>query len=127
MLRELNRSKNERGLTFIELLIVIAIIAILAAIAMPQFNQYKLRMYNNDAKANLHNIYLACKAYWTDNAGSEPCSIDIAKQEPYGFNASTNVLVTITPGKDIETEFEATAKHNTSSTTYTIDENDNIS
>ena len=127
MLRELNRSKNERGLTFIELLIVIAIIAILAAIAMPQFNQYKLRMYNNDAKANLHNIYLACKAYWTDNAGSDPCSIDIAKQEPYGFNASTNVLVTITPGKDIETEFEATAKHNTSSTTYTIDENDNIS
>ena len=126
MPRELNRGKNEKGLTLIELLIVIAIIGILAAIAVPQFNQYNLRMYNNDAKTNLQNIYLACKEYWADNAGSDPCSIDIAKQEPYGFHASTNVVVTVTPGKDIETGFEATAKHNASNTIYTIDENDNI-
>ena len=127
MPREINRGKNDKGLTLIELLIIITIIGILAAIAIPQFNQYKLRMYNNDAKANLHNIYLACKAYWADNAGSDPCSIDIAKQEPYGFNPSTNVVVTVTPDKNIETDFEATAKHNISNTTYTIDENDNIS
>ena len=127
MPRESNQPKNVKGLTLIELLIVITMIGILAAIAIPQFNQYKLRMHDNDAKVSLHNIYLACKAYWADNAGSIPCSIDNAKQRPYGFSASENVLVTITIGKDIDTDFEARAKHNFSNTIYTIDENDNIS
>ena len=66
--------KSASGFTLIELLIVIAIIGILAAIAIPQFNQYKIRGYDTGAKQALRDISLLCNAYWIDNDCSEECS-----------------------------------------------------
>ena len=69
---------------------------------------------------------MACKSYWADTSGSESCDIDIIKKNPYGFKPSKSVIIAITPAKNVGNNFEATAKHNNSSVTYTIDEEDNI-
>tara|TARA_B110001454_G_scaffold58756_1_gene57534 strand:- start:56 stop:256 length:201 start_codon:yes stop_codon:yes gene_type:complete len=46
VMQKYSTHKNTSGFTLIELLIVIAIIDILSAIAIPQFNQYKIRGYD---------------------------------------------------------------------------------
>ena len=59
--------KNERGFTLIELLVVVAIIGILAAIAIPQFAEYRKRAFDSRAQSDLRNIMTAEEAYFADN------------------------------------------------------------
>lgn len=126
MLPKFRRIQDAKGFTLIELLIVFSIIGILAAIAVPQFSAYKNRAYQADAKANLHDIYLACKAYWSDNASTDSCTTALAADPNYGWVAKKNVAVKIKTGT--ESAFAATATHtsDTSSKTFTMDSNGNI-
>ena len=111
--------KNSSGFTLIELLIVIAIIGILAAIAIPQFNQYKIRSYDAHSKQALKDMHLLCNAYWLDTDALQGCDLPKIKEATYGFNQNADVVATLPPSP--LNNFCASAKHNSSPNTYSID------
>jgi len=59
--------QNKKGFTLIELLIVVAIIIILAAIAIPQFNSYRIRGYNASSISDIKNARSAEEAFYCDH------------------------------------------------------------
>ena len=66
MLKRIREMKDEDGFTLIELMVVVLIIAILIAIALPTFLGLRERAQNRAAQSNLRNALASAKAYFTD-------------------------------------------------------------
>ena len=89
--------KRSKGFTLIELMIVVAIIAILAAIAIPQYKKFQLKAKTSEAKANLGAIKTCEEAYAAENdhyvlAAAAPSTDPGAAKQDWASNDGFNSL-----------------------------------
>jgi type IV pilus assembly protein PilA len=83
------RKEGQKGFTLIELMIVIAIIGILAAIAIPQFIQYRKRGYVATLNSDCKNAYTASVAYTVDHP--DVATIGLTDLTVSGYSQTTGV------------------------------------
>ncbi len=114
--------KPQKGFTLIELMIVVAIIAILASVAMPAYNDYVMRARLPDATSALAADRVQLEQYFQDNrrystvAGGTTCGG--TRPTPNNFTvtcAATDVTYLVTATGNVGTP--------TAGFTYTIDQN----
>src|ERR1044071_2762537 len=97
--------RDEEGFTLIELMVVVLIIAILIAIAIPTFLGARTRAQDRQAQSNLRNAFAAEKVLYTDNqaytssasalSGVEPSLTYTAGTDPSGGADAKTIFVNV--------------------------------
>ena len=104
-----------RGFTLIEVMIVVAIIGLLAAIAIPQFASYRQRSQDVAAKSALHQLAKAEEDYHAQNETYTMNKANLSASS--GWTVEPSVIVT--PQYADKNSWSAIAKHSASSNVWT--------
>lgn len=80
-----------KGFTLLELLIIVAVVSVLAAIAIPLYNNVRVEASDTVAKSDLRNAMTALDLYFIDNPNYPATSADLLAS---GFSLSKDVSFT---------------------------------
>ncbi len=110
--------KGESGFTLVETLVVVSIIGVLSAIAIPQYANYKQQALDSDARSCLHHLATALEGYYVATNDYTAATIPDLEAS-YGFRPSSGVTATITTADT--THYIVTASAAGGSGTFTLD------
>ena len=105
---DMNNRDEIKGFTLIELLIVIAVIGILSAIAIPAYIGVQTRAARSEAKANLQSLRLLEEQFFAENGNY---TADLAN-----ISAIKSVLPGFKPGNEADLRFDYNIDQNTTIT-----------
>jgi type IV pilus assembly protein PilA len=119
MTKAIRRLGRDEGFTLIELMVVVMIIAVLIAIAIPSFLGFRKSAQDRSAQSELRSVLLAEKAFWLENGGYTADGADITAFEPNAqVNADSTLGVTLTINAD--TDYVCMARTSESGTVFSI-------
>src|SRR5436189_840106 len=72
-----NQLRSTEGFTLVELMVVVAIIGILAAIAIPNYQKFQARARQSEAKVALASAFTAQKSFAAENSSYTLCLTEI--------------------------------------------------
>jgi type IV pilus assembly protein PilA len=112
LLQHLNKKKADKGFTLVELLVVIVIIGILTAIALPSFLNQTAKAKQTEAKQNVSTIIKAQQSLRTEQANFTESLDDLALGTLSSANASTTNYAYIIKSSDtkLDTTVQATSQ-----------------
>ncbi|WP_272885347.1 type IV pilin protein [Calidifontimicrobium sp. SYSU G02091] len=85
------RRRSTRGFTLIEVMITVAIVAILAAVALPSYRDYVIRGRIPEATSQLGALQVRLEQFFQDNrtyAGAPACAVDTTTSRVFDFQCT---------------------------------------
>ena len=103
MLKYIRRGlRDDEGFTLIELMVVVMIIAVLIAIAIPSFLGFRKSAQDRSAQSDIRNVLLSEKAVWLDTGDYTETTADITAFEP-------NARIAAAPADGVVMQLNATS------------------